>query len=85
MIPPLLIYVRVGRAPLPLPVFLLWPLLLVLFFFAAVVLPLLPVRGTTIGGRALLPFRLWRALCATRGLRVGVQAADGRRLAIACW
>ena len=85
MIPPLFVFVRIGRVPLPLPVFLLWPLLLVLVVIGAVVLPLLPLKGTSIAGRALLPFVLWRALSATRGLRLNVRAAHGARIGVICW
>ncbi len=85
MIPPLLIYVRIGPVPLPLPVVLLWPLLLALLASAALLLPLLRVRGTTVGQRARLPFALYRMLAATRGLSVGVSPVNGPGVRVFCW
>jgi len=85
MIPPLLIYVRIGPVPLPVPVLLLWPLLLMLLVLAALVLPLLRVRGTTVGQRARMPFIFYRMLAAARGLSVPVSPADGPGVHVYCW
>jgi hypothetical protein len=85
MIPPAFIYMRIGRVPMPLPVVVLWPLLLGLLLTAAVILPLVPVRGTTVGQRAQAPFALWRLLAAARGLSVHVRSGDGHAVRISCW
>ena len=85
MIPPVLIYLRIGHVPLPLPVVLLWPLLLALLVLSAVVLPFVPLRSTTVSTRARLPFALYRMLAALRGLRVDVREAHGDRLMVRFW
>ena len=85
MIPPLFLYARVGRFHLPLPVLLLWPLLLVLLLLSTLVLPFVPLRGTTAGARARLPLAAWRMLAALRGLRVDVRPAGGGRVKVVFW
>ncbi len=85
MIPPLFVYVRIGPVPLPVPALLLWPLLAALLLGAALILPVVRVRGTTIGQRARLPFALCRMLAAARGLSVRVEPADGPVVHVYCW
>jgi hypothetical protein len=85
VIPPLLIYVRIGRVPLPLPLVLLWPLLLGLLVCAAVILPLVPLRGMTVRQRVHAPFALWSMLAALRGLRTDVRPAHGPSVIVICW
>lgn len=76
-IPPAVLGLRVKRAPtLWLPLFLLWPLLLLallLLFVAALLL----ARGAPnpAGRAAACTHSLWRTLCAARGTRVDVDAA----------
>jgi hypothetical protein len=85
MMPPLFIYVRIGRVPLPLPALLLWPLLLALLVLSTLVLPFVPLRGTTAEARARLPLALWRTLAALRGLQVDVRPAHRDRVKIVFW
>ncbi len=85
MIPPLFIYVRIGPVPLPVPALLLWPLLAALLLGAAITLPLVRVRGTTVSQRARLPFILYRMLAATRGLSIRVDPARGPAVRVCCW
>ena len=85
MIPPILLTIRVGRLWLPLPVFVLWPLLLLLTIVAILVLPLVRIRGTTPAQRARWPVFTWQALAAGRGLVVDVREAAGRSVAVRCY
>jgi hypothetical protein len=77
-VPPALLRLRIRRAPtLWLPLFLLWPLLLIallLLFLTALVL----ARGRPNPGAlaAACTASLWRTLCAARGTTVDVDAAQ---------
>ena len=84
MIPVLLVGLRLGRFPLWIPLFLLWPLVLVLFLLA---FPFLFIYSIfRMGLRAFgfwflgLP-RIYVLICSLRGLRVSVQS-PGKRIAI---
>jgi hypothetical protein len=77
MIPPVLIIVRTRRATIPVPAVLLWPLLLAALVVAQLVLPFVPIEGTTPAQRALTPLMLARALGAAHGLRVEVRSHNG--------
>ena len=69
--PPAVVLIGVGRGPwfvpVPLPVFLLWPL------FAAAVVHRLFVRNSA-------AMRLARVAVAARGLRIAVAGPGGERL-----
>ena len=69
--PPAVVLIGVGRGPwfvpVPLPVFLLWPL------FAVAVVHRLFARHST-------AMRLARVALAMRGLRIAVTGPDGERL-----
>ena len=86
MIPPLLIWLRVGWFRLPLPVVAAWPLLLALGILMQMLL-VLPLGGGTLGRRMRIPWLLWRTLGAARGLAVDVRPApgDGPRISIRVW
>jgi hypothetical protein len=85
MIPPILITLRTRRIWLPLPVIVLWPLLVLLAVLAVVVLPFVRIRGTTLAQRALWPIAAWRGLAATRGLVVDVDAVSGDSVSVRCY
>jgi hypothetical protein len=85
MIPPLLIILRFGRLVVPLPVVLLWPLLLALALLCSLALVFVPFRRLRAGTRVALPWLLLRAFMALRGLRLEMQdAKEGRVFAIRC-
>ena len=69
--PPVIVLIGIGRGrwfvPVPLPVFLLWPL------FVAAVVHRLFVRNSA-------AMRLARVAVAMRGLRIAVTGPDGERL-----
>ena len=74
---PALLRLRLPRWPtLWLPLFLLWPLILLVFVVLAVALSVLEARA---GKRRTSVFEsvvsLWQLLCALRGTRVDVEAA----------
>jgi hypothetical protein len=81
MIPPAVVYIRKGRLALPIPVIVLWPL----FLLAVLVLPFVPVKGTTPFQRVRAIFAGLRLLSALRGLRVDTQTQDGKRVLVAIW
>jgi hypothetical protein len=83
--PPAFMTLRIGRRLIPLPFVLLWPLLPLLLILGAVILPFVPIRGTTAWARMQLPFALFLALCALRGLLVDIQSANGDNVHIRCW
>ncbi|MHC4480354.1 MAG: hypothetical protein ACYS8K_08745 [Planctomycetota bacterium] len=85
MIPPALIVLRFGRMPVPLPVVLVWPLILLLMLLATALLPVLPIRGTTAGMRLRVPLAAFLCLCALRGLRVHVRSREGKAFHMGCW
>ncbi len=73
MIPPALLILRIGRFWLPLPIFLLWPLVLLGWIIVGALWLLwgLPRRG-----RLRMTLNLLAALNALRGLSVDVQGKD---------
>jgi len=79
-LPPALARLDYGARRFWLPVFLLWPLLLLLFaltFFAGVIALALMQRSTFQGlGRFL--FGLYEVLCASRGTEIDVDASHRR-------
>ena len=90
MIPPMMMRVRVDRAGRRrlgcwLPLFLLWPILLILF---VLLLPFLLVvcLFPRWGRRMRTTFRglpvLWKAVCALRGLTVDVSGRDGNAVKV---
>jgi hypothetical protein len=85
MIPPSIVVVRIGRVVLPLPVFLLWPLLAALLPLALVVLPLIPIGGIGPGERLRWPVMAWAVLGSLRGLRIDVRQSSGKALALRCY
>ncbi len=80
--PPALIIVGLGGKPIPVPLLLLWPLLLVALALAVTIVPLMRLEGTTPRERLALPLQAWRVLAATRGLRVNGRTADGERFSV---
>ena len=79
---PSILRLRLPHFPtLWLPLFLLWPLILVLFVLLGVALLVLERRA---GPRHRSVFAclagLWQLLCATRGMSVDVAAAETRVL-----
>lgn len=85
LIPPWLLILRIGRFFLPLPVVLLWPVLVVL---AAVLYLLLPLAALVAWpfGRARVVWvglpRLLALFCAFRGLRVDCSRGQGPRVLV---
>lgn len=73
MIPPALLVLRVGRVWLPLPIFLLWPLVLIAWI---VVGALWLLWGLPRRGRLRMMLNLLAALNALRGLSVDVRGDD---------
>jgi len=80
--PPALVIIRRGRVFLPLPTVVLWPLLGLGLLTACVILPLVPLKGTSALQRARLPLACWRILSALRGLHVEVQDARGAKVLV---
>ncbi len=85
MIPPVLIAVRAGKLLVPVPVILLWPLILLLLAIGALVLPFVRIPETGPAERAMLSFHIYRILGALRGLRVDVQSSRGDEVHVSCW
>ena len=85
MIPPAFLLLRVGRIWLPLPLALLWPFYVVAFTVALVVLPLTPIRKTTLRQRMLMPLSVAGLIHALRGLEVDVTSGDGERVYCRIW
>lgn len=83
MIPPVLIQIRVGWFWIPLPVFLLWPLLAIIWVVLGLVLTVAAIglgalgeiKPSAIGGIWLTT---WRLLCSFRGTTVDIDQADIR-------
>ena len=79
-LPPALARLDYGARRLWLPVFLLWPLMLLLFaltFFAGVIALALMQKSTFQGlGRFLSG--LYEMICASRGTQIDVDASDRR-------
>jgi hypothetical protein len=82
-LPPALARLDYGARRFWLPVFLLWPLMLLLFtltFFASVIALALMQKSTFQGlGRFLSG--LYETICASRGTQIGLDASD-RRIAL---
>ena len=82
-LPPALARLDYGARRFWLPVFLLWPLMLLLFaliFFAGVIALALMQKSTFQGlGRFLSG--LYEMICASRGTQIGLDASD-RRIAL---
>ena len=79
-LPPALARLDYGARRFWLPVFLLWPLLLVLFaltFFAGVV-ALVVTQKATLHALARSFSGLYEMICASRGTQVDVAASDRR-------
>ena len=79
-LPPALARLDHGARRFWLPVFLLWPLMWLLFaltFFAAVIaLALMPTGGFQGSGRFLSG--LYEVICATRGTQIDIGGSDRR-------
>jgi hypothetical protein len=79
-LPPALARLDYGARRFWLPVFLLWPLMLLLFaltFFAGVIaLALMP--KSTFQGLGRLLAGLYEMICASRGTQIDVDASDRR-------
>jgi hypothetical protein len=79
-LPPALARLDYGARRFWLPLFLLWPLVLLLFaltFFAGVIALTLLQKTTFLGlGRFL--FGLYELICASRGTQIDVGASDRR-------
>ena len=89
--PPSLLYLKVGRFGVWLPLILLWPVLLLLGLLLQVAslttaLVLLPRKGTAWSKAmaAVVPNLCW-VLVRTRGFRVEIQAADGHEVVVKLW
>ncbi len=80
-----MLFLRLGRWWLPIPVILVWPLLLAMILLGPPLFALLPIRGTTPAQRAQMPLAVWQFLGSLRGLKVDVKPADGTHIAINCW
>ncbi len=76
-IPPVFALLRLKRVWLPLPVLLLWPLLLVAWLLFGVGLVVMPRAPGMVGsrGRLRMWWRLWCVLGALRGLSIQVRTA----------
>jgi hypothetical protein len=84
-LPPALLCLRIPHRPWPplwLPLFLLWPLLLLFFALAAScgVLVLCVALQISIARSAQLVLSVYALLCAVRGTRVDVVGAQSRLL-----
>lgn len=84
-IPPILVYVRVGWVPLPLPVVLFWPLLAPLLAFALLLAAVLPVKEVDRARRFAAIAQAWRLMGALRGLKLHLQQPGERSLHVVCW
>jgi hypothetical protein len=81
---PALVLIEVGRrrlVPIPLPVFLLWPLVLLALVAVGLMRLVLAVIGRPPGVLGAAATGL-RALFQLAGLRVDVESADGERFRI---
>ena len=81
---PSLMMIGVGRGcryPLPLPLFLLWPLIALAGLVLALCLPFAP-SDSTVGRRIRAGWQALRAFAQIRGLKIDVLSKDGERVLI---
>ncbi len=79
-LPPALARLDYGARRFWLPVFLLWPLMLLLFtliFFAGVI-ALALMQKSTLQGLGRLLSGLYEMICASCGTQIGLDASDRR-------
>ncbi len=81
-IPPTFLVVRAGWFLLPLPLVLLWPLVILFLVLGMLGLPLVPWPGTTAWQRVRFPMELYRLYAALRGFSVQVREKAGERVKV---